>query len=132
MTETDPATGKKWPDRYGKAFGKGFTHTGNIEPYLSYRKLHRTGKLLRSLSTRVQYGSEIVLSAAAEYASEHELGGASGGAVIKEPYVQGGARGVLVGGQIHARPFMRPSKQVLRAPASLIEDRMRQYGWIGG
>lgn len=49
--------------------------------------------------------------------------------VLKEPYVQGGVAGVVLGGKIHARPFMTPSGQVLEAYRKLTEAEMVSYGW---
>ena len=43
--------------------------------------------------------------------------------------LQGGVVGAVLGGKIHARPFMTPSKQVLRAPKKLLMDKMKRYGW---
>lgn len=128
LTGNDPSTGTAWADRQGKVFGKGFVKSGNIEPYLSYKKLHRTGRLLRSLKTK-HNSNFVMLYSNAPYASEHELGQQSGKAVIKDRFVTGGAKGVAVGGKLHARPFMKPSKQVLRAPYRLIVERMKRYGW---
>lgn len=109
-------------------FGKGFSHRGNIEPFLNYKKLHRTGRLLKSLSVK-STSNAVILSSSAPYATEHEFGQHSSGVVIKSPYVQGGAAGVATGGKIHARPFMRPSKQVLKAPIKLIGEKLKQFGW---
>lgn len=72
----------------------------------------------------------IILSNSAPYASIHEEGGYDAAKLIKSPYVKSYVSGVVLGGNIHARPFMRPSKQVLRAPQKLIEAKMKQYGWI--
>ena len=129
LTETNPATGIKWKDRYGSVYGRDFKETGNIEPYLSYGKLHRTGRLLRGLHVK-HTGSTITLYNNVPYASEHELGSiASVGTVIKGPYVRGGAKSVMTGSSIYARPFMQPSKQVLRAPLRLMQVKMRSFGW---
>ena len=100
----------------------------NIEPYLTYKKLHRTGRLLKSLS--VQSGIKtITLKSTAPYASSHELGEASDSKVLQSPYVTGDVNSVKVGGNITARPFMKPSPQVLRSPRQLIETRIKRYGW---
>ena len=131
LTGKDPSTGKEWADRYGKAFGRGFTKTGNIEQYLNYKKLHRTGRLLRSLSAKAT-SKIITLSSNSPYASEHELGGSSGGARVGGTYVRGDVSAVAMGGKIVARPFMRPSKQILRAPYRLLMDKMNRYGWLKG
>jgi phage gpG-like protein len=128
LTSKDPSTGKGWADRFGRAFGKGFTKTGNVEQYLNYKKLHRTGRLLRSLSAKAT-SKTVTLSSNAPYASEHELGGGSGGAKVSGNYVRGDVSAVAMGGKVVARPFMRPSKQILRAPYMLLIDKMNQYGW---
>lgn len=132
LTETDPSTGAKWKDRYGTAYGKGLRHTGNIEPYLSYKKLHRTGRLLRGLKVKrsaVGGGIAIELYNNVEYAEEHEMGKMTGVVTIKPPYVHNGAQSVLTGGQIHARPHMKPSKRVLYSPQSLVQSKMKSFGW---
>lgn len=49
--------------------------------------------------------------------------------VLKDPYVQGGVSGVVLGGKIHARPFMTPSGQVLEAYKKLTEAEMASFGW---
>ena len=113
-------------------YDKGFRKTGNVEPYLGYKKLHRTGRLLRGLKVRRKQNgdsTDIELYNKTPYASEHELGGQTKPVKIKEPYVQGGASAVITGGDVEARPSMKPSKQVLRSPMKLVENKMRGFGW---
>lgn len=131
LSETDPLTEKRWADRHGIAYGKKLKKTGNIEGHLTYSKLHRTGKLLRGLNVKVK-GNQIIIGNRVRYAQEHEEGGQSKKATIKAPYVRGGAHAVVTGGNIHARPFMNPSKRVLKAPNLLIHKKIRSYGWSIG
>ncbi len=128
LTETDPATGIKWADRHGIAFGKGLKKTGNIEQHLSYSKLHRTGKLLRNLSAKA-VGKEIILSNRVKYAEEHNEGGVSKTVTIRPPFVRAGASAVVTGGDITARPFMNPSRKILMMPKTLVGRQMKAYGW---
>lgn len=132
LTETDPSTGAAWKDRYGVAFSRGNVIKGNVESYLSYKKLHRTGRLLRSLKIKREAGKDgikIVLYNTAPYASEQENGGYTTTTTVRGAYTRGGVSGVVLGGNVQARHFMRPSKQVLNAPRKLIEARMKKYGW---
>jgi len=130
LAQADPATGQRWADRYGVAFGKGLKHHGNIEPYLSYNKLHRTGKLLRNVKVKVVDGN-VVASNRVKYAKDHNEGvSGSKRAAIKEPYIRSGARVVFTGGNITARPFMNPSKKVLKMPATLLRKKLRLNGWL--
>jgi len=128
LSETNPATGVKWDDRHGLVYGKGFRKHGNIETHLAYKKLHRTGRLLKSLKARGTVDS-ITLSSNVPYASIHEEGGNDGGRTIKGTHVGGGATGALLGGNIVARPFMKPSQKILRGPQRLIEEKMKEFGW---
>lgn len=127
LTETSP-DGVRWADRHGKAFGRGFVRNGNVEKYLTYKKLHRTGRLLRSLK-KFARGNVIGLTSSVPYAKEQNEGGGSGGTRVKGKYVQGGVSAVLLGGRIHARPFMTPSKRVLDLPYSLLVARIKKLGW---
>ena len=131
MAETDPATGVKWKDRHGIAYGKKLKHTGNIETYLSYKKLHRTGRLLKGLKVRRKQGRHVVIELynTVSYASDHQNGATTKRARIKAPYVRSGATGVITGGNVVARPFMTPSKRILNAPKRLTEKKMRSLGW---
>lgn len=133
LTETNPETGARWADRYGVAFGKGFRESGNVERHLSYKKLHRTGRLLRGLKVKhisTTSRSLIKLYNNVPYASEHETGvGNTGGTTVKPPYTRGGVTGVHFGGNVVARPHMVPSKQVLRAPMRLLCEKMKEFGW---
>lgn len=132
MVARDPSTGLAWKDRYGIAFGNKLKKTGNVEAFLNYGKLHRTGKLLRGLSSKA-VGNDIILNNRVKYASDHEEGNIkSKVARIKEPYVRGGAKTVITGGNIVARPFMKPSKKILRMPSSLIDKKIRSFGWTIG
>lgn len=124
----DPDTERNWADRHGKAFGKGFTKTGNVERYLNYKKLHRTGKLLRSLKASAR-GRQIVLSSSSPYAKIHNEGGHDKSKKVSGSYVRGDVKAVAFGGNIVARPFMNPSKQVRRLLFTLVLKRMRKYGW---
>lgn len=129
LTETDPSTGSRWKDRHGKVYGKGFTKAGNVEPYLSYSKLHRTGRLLRSIKGK-HSPTQVKLYSNVPYAGAHDNGGVYGKPkAITEPYVMNGAKAVITGEQMVARPFMKPSKRVLRAPYTFVGARMRRYGW---
>jgi len=101
---------------------------GVIEPYLGYKKLHRTGRLFRSIKVKA-LAKSVRLYSTAPYAEEHEYGLRSGKATIPSRYLVGGAKGAAVGGKLHARPFMRPSKVILRAPIKLLTKRMDKYGW---
>lgn len=135
LVSTDPATGKPWPDRHGIAYGKKLKKVGNIETFLSYKKLHRTGKLLKNLSVNVRIGNStnISLNNRVRYAKDHQEGtNTSKRTVIKEPYIRGGAHAVVTGGSIEARPFMTPSKKVLTAPYVLVVRKMRSLGWTLG
>lgn len=133
MNECDPATGQKWKDRHGVAYGaNGLRHTGNVEQYLNYSKLHRTGRLLRGLNVRrLQVGNKqtIELYNKTPYASDHEEGGSGNGRTLKQPYVNGGASGVVFGGDVVARPSMKPSKQVLQAPYKLFNRKLKELKW---
>lgn len=135
LKSKDPSTGADWADRHGHAFGKGFSKSGVVEPYLSYKKLQRTGKLLRSLKAKSKFNSAtgsaaIELSSGVPYASDHELGGGSGGGtLVKGRYVTGGASGVVLGGRVVARPFMKPSQEVLESPYRLLVSKMSSFGW---
>lgn len=105
---------------------------GNIESFLPYKKLQRTGRLLRGLKIKrsvANNSSRIVLYNNVHYASEHQIGGVSSSVTIKPPYVHNGAEGVIMGGRIEARPYMTPSKHILKAPARLVGNKMRSYGW---
>lgn len=128
IAQQDPQTNAKWSDRYGIAFGKKFRKVGNVESYLSYPKLKRTGRLLRGLKTRVS-GDSIILYNNVPYAEEHETGKYSSKTVVRPPYTSGGAQGVITGGNIHARPFMKPSQGVLRSPYKLLNDKIKKIGW---
>lgn len=129
MAEADPSTGKKWADRHGLVYGKKFRKAGNIETHLSYSKLHRTGKLLRNTFSKVQ-GNTIILGNRTNYAKDHNEGVSnSKKAKIKPPYVRGGASAAIMGGEIQARPFMRPSKKILLMPPTLIRKKIRSFGW---
>lgn len=132
LTETDPQTGKKWEDRYGLVFGSGFKKAGNVESYLNYKKLHRTGKLFRGLKVkRIQSGNDVAINLynRTPYAKEHEEGGNASTTVIKPPYLSGGAAGVVTGGEITKRSSMQPSEQVLNSPQRLVEDKIKSFGW---
>lgn len=124
----DPATKNSWADRHGKAFGKGFTKTGNVESYLNYKKLRRTGKLLRSLKASVR-DRQIILSSSSPYAKIHNEGGHDKSKKVSGSYIRGNAKAVAFGGNIVARPFMNPSKKVRRLLITLVLKRMRKYGW---
>ena len=107
-------------------------HVGNVEPYLSYGKLHRTGRLLRGLRVKrsvVRGGVAVTLYNNVRYAEDHELGKTTRKMTIRSPYVTNGATGVVTGGNIVARPFMKPSSQVLRSPIRLTESKIRSLGW---
>lgn len=108
--------------------------SGNIERYLTYGKLHRTGRLLRGLKTKVMRGetsSVIQLYNNTPYASDHEQGGNSGTyKTIKKPYVHNGANAAVLGGNVEKRPSMQPSAQVLSTPQRLLENKMKEYGWL--
>lgn len=107
-------------------------HVGNIEPYLSYSKLHRTGRLLRGLKSRVVgEGTSLAIELynKVPYAQQHEKGGVTSRVEINEPYTTNGAKGVITGGNVVARPHMQPSKQVLKAPRNLIGTKMKSFGW---
>ena len=144
LSETDPSTGKKWPDRRGivqrtKEHGKYFnvrTHVlGSAEQYLRYKKLHRTGRLLRGLkSTYGMYGRKgiVALYNNVEYAEVQDTGKGPIGrykATVRPPLSQNGTV-VHLGVKPKARPFMRPSKYVLNSPARLLKQRMKSYGWL--
>lgn len=132
LTETNPATGQKWRDRYGIVYGKRVRKIGNIEPYLSYGKLHRTGRLLKGLKVRrVINGNavDIELYNKVPYAEEHETGKPTKRVTVKQPYVRGDVQGAVTGGKIVARPHMQPSKQILRSPRRLVLNKMRELGW---
>lgn len=124
-------TGKTWVDRYGLAVGNGLRKSGNVESYLTYQKLHRTGKLLRSVRVRA-VGKQVVWSSSASYAREHDLGGMATGGQRKATgsKVQGGAKTVYLGGRsVQARPFAAPGPKILRMPERLIGAKMRSFGW---
>ena len=133
LAQSDPATNQRWKDRHGIAYGKGLKKVGNIEAYLSYGKLHRTGKLLRNLYGKVERSGtsrSIILGNRVKYAEDHNEGLASGKiAKIKAPYVRGGANTVVTGGRIVARPFMNPSRKVLMMPKTLLNRKMKSFGW---
>lgn len=143
LSEADPSTGKKWADRQGivalskrdsRYFGvRSFTKT-NVEPFLRYKKLHRTGRLLRGLKTKSgQYGNKIaiILYNTVEYAQIHDTGQGPVGryrAVVNPPLAKSGTK-VLLGVSPKRRPFMRPSKKILNLPATLVKKRMKKLGW---
>lgn len=133
MAQSDPATNQRWKDRYGIAYGKGLKKVGNVESYLSYSKLHRTGKLLRNLYGKVESsgkGRDIILGNRVNYAEDHNEGSSgSKTAKIKAPYVRGGANTVVTGGRIVARPFMNPSRKVLMMPKTLLNRKIKSFGW---
>ena len=107
-------------------------HIGNVERYLSYKKLHRTGRLLRGLKVKRSgsgYSRQITLYNDVPYASEHETGSVTPKATIKSPYVHNGAQGVVTGGDVEARPSMQPSAQVLKSPYKLLGAKMKSFGW---
>lgn len=131
----DPDTGADWADRHGvvsmrggKYFSRGFVKKGNVESFLTYKKLHRTGRLLRSLKTFVR-GNQIVMSSSSSYAKVQNEGGSSAPKRIKGKYVREDVNSVAFGGKIVARPFMTPSKQVRRLLITLVLKRMRKLGW---
>lgn len=110
----------------------GLRKTGNVEQYLSYDKLQRTGRLLKGLKVKREVtdrGFNVTLYNRVPYASEHETGGSSARAVIKEPFVKNGASGVVTGGKITARPFMKPSRRVLNTPYRELGRKMKSFGW---
>lgn len=74
-------------------------------------------------------GATITLYNNVLYAEEHETGKATKKATIKQPYVQGGVKGVVTGGNITARPFMKPSNKLLRSPQRLVENKLKELGW---
>lgn len=74
-------------------------------------------------------GSVIELYNDTPYASEHELGGQSDSVVVKPPQVRD-VSSIKVGGNIEARPFMRPSKQVLQAPYRGLINKIEEFGWV--
>lgn len=117
----------------GGASYKSFRVTGNVERYLNYKKLHRTGRLLRGLKVKrvkVGTGVNIVLYNTVPYAQVHETGQGAPEKMkpVREPYAKTDTT-VLLGGNIQARPFMKPSKMVRRAPARLLNAKMRSFGW---
>lgn len=73
-------------------------------------------------------GSTIELYNDTPYASEHELGGQSDSVIVKPPKIRD-ASSIKVGGNIEARPFMRPSKQVLRSPYQGLVSKIEEFGW---
>lgn len=99
---------------------------GNIEPYLAYKKLHRSGKLLRSIKRKVKTGSRasITLYSNVSYARLQAEGGTSPVEFVPKNKITG-AYAVKVGGKIYPRPFMTPSKQVLQAPSKLVEKKIK-------
>ena len=144
LSETDPSTGKKWADRRGivqrsKGHSKYYkvrTHAlENAESVLRYKKLHRTGRLLRGLKTTYgMYGRNgiVALYNDVEYAEIQNTGQGPVGrykATIRPPLSQKGTQ-VHLGVKPKARPFMRPSKYVLNSPARLLKQRMKSYGWL--
>lgn len=84
--------------------------------------------LLRGLTAKAS-GRDIILNNRVRYASDHEEGGQSNVARVKAPYVRGGAKTVVTGGNITARPFMNPSKKILVMPKTLIGRKMKSLGW---
>mgnify|MGYP007132875743 CR=1 FL=1 len=113
-------------------YGKGFRKVGNIEPYLSYKKLHRTGRLLRGIKAKhlvTENGAIINLFNNVPYAQDQELGLRTPKAQIPKESLQGGATGGITGGDIEARPFMQPSEEVLNHAQRSVEDKMRSFGW---
>jgi hypothetical protein len=136
LVELDPETGKRWEDRHGVAFDKTRRKVGNIEHFFNYDKLQKTGRLLRGLNVKVtdvsSFGSTVSLGNRVKYAKDHNEGTNNAREVtLKYPWTRGGAT-IKTGGSIHARPFMYPSKRVLRMPYVLIVRKMRTFGWTLG
>jgi hypothetical protein len=103
--------------------------TGNVESFLSYKKLHRTGRLLRGLHVRSESGRVILINSV-NYAQDHNEGASGSKRVtVKPPYVRGGAHAVAFGGRIVARPFMNPSRKIKNAPKTLVISQMNKLGW---
>ena len=109
---------------------------GNVEKYLNYHKLQRTGKLLRSLKMHTYYQpdrTQIMMSSSIPSASVHETGKDlyGSGVVLKAgKYVkEDSAKYVGLGPRAIARPFMKPSKKVLGAAKKLLESRFKSNGW---
>jgi len=136
LVESDPSTNKRWEDRHGVAFDKSHKRVGNIETFFNYDKLQRTGRMLRGLSVNVQsssaVGRNVTLSNRMEYAKDHNDGATqSRNVTIRPPYTRGGAT-IKTGGKIFARPFMHPSKKVLKMPYVLVVRKIRAFGWTNG
>lgn len=73
-------------------------------------------------------GTQIELYNDVPYASEHELGEMSNSTIVKPPQIRD-ASSIKMGGDIEARPFMRPSKQVLQAPFRGLVSKIEEFGW---
>lgn len=132
LTGTDPTDGRKWVDRFGLVRDKHGQFFGNVEPFLNYSKLKRTGRLLRSIKSRYTRfsfsGCKIVLRSTSPYAKVHNEGGEGKIKTIKPPHSSVDTV-VITGANIVARPFMFPSKQILESPKSFLTHKMRSLGW---
>ena len=132
LTETNPQTGVKWKDRYGVVRDRREQRFTNVESYLNYGKLHRTGRLLRGLKVkRTVEGANVLITLYNEvpYTAVHEMGGYERAKVKKKGRNVRGVSSVLLGGKIQARPFMRPSKQVRRAPSTFLQRKLKSFKW---
>ncbi len=131
-------TGAKWADRYGMVSGEagGRSKFTNVESALTYKKLQRTGRLLRGIRVK-PFGSYsgagmrigVEMSNATPYASSHELGTPDAPKRVSGKDVAPGVKSVYFGGEVHQRRHMAPSMQVLGVPHKLLGAKMRSFGW---
>ena len=63
------------------------------------------------------------------YAKVQNEGGRDTPKKIHGKYVRSDVKTVMFGGGVTARPFMTPSRHVLRLPYSLLVARIKKLGW---
>lgn len=96
---------------------------------MNYKKLRRSGRLYRSLG-RMYSKNVVVLYSMSPYATQHQLGGSGAKPVtVKGAKVKTEAKGVRLGPNSVARPFMTPSMRTLGYAHKLLKERMRKNGW---
>lgn len=112
---------EKWEDRFGYNRKLGLV---NAEPYLRYRKLQRTGRLMQSIKPitgRVYAG----LTSDIPYAIEHNegVGGGGGNVFVKPPY---SSEVFKLGSKPKKRQFAGIGKRTIKNALEIYENEIKQ------
>lgn len=129
LNELDPATGDRWSDRYGIVYRGRAKTFENVEPHLHYKKLNRTGAMLRANKVNVRGGNRVVSTNTSPYAQAQHEGSET--RVGNKAYIKkgGAVRGIVLGKGNVARPWMYPSKRILWAYKTFVGRKMKSFGW---